>query len=71
MLNIWYFIIAGAVAAGTFHGLWLSDIVLRREWKRLAQSWKSINDSRCELERRQDEFWHLQDPIQRWNSPEE
>lgn len=70
MFNTWYLIVTAAMTAGTFHGLWLSEVTLRREWRRLAQAWKNINDVRRELERRREEWCEIQGSDQRWHDSE-
>jgi hypothetical protein len=61
MHELWYVAFAASVSAGTFLGLWLSEIVLRREWNRLHRTQKIVNDSLLELDRRREEWRQLQE----------
>jgi hypothetical protein len=60
MLDLWYFIVAVAVSVGAFFGIWISKIAHRREWNRLQRERKVVVDGLRELDRRRQEWRHLQ-----------
>lgn len=64
MSGLWYFVLASVLIAGAFLGLRLSEIVLRREWTRLQQARKNLNDGWRDLERGWEEWRQLQDSAQ-------
>lgn len=71
MFELWYLIVVAAVSVGTFFGIWLSEIVLRREWNRLAKARKNVNDNLREVEARLEEWRQLQGAAQGWRGPNE
>lgn len=60
MFDLEYLIIAAAASAGAFFGIWISKIALRREWKRLQRERKVVVEAIRELDRRRQEWRHLQ-----------
>lgn len=71
MPGLWYFIIMAPLTAGTFFGLWLSEMVLRREWNHLRRSRRTVNEAKLELEQMWEEWRQLQDMTQRRRHPED